>query len=79
MRYSDDVTGLLEEALKRVQALSEHDQDTIAAQILAALDDDAAWEENFRANANEFRRLGAEAVEEHRRGETRPLEDLLQE
>jgi hypothetical protein len=32
--YPESVTGLLEKALKRVEALSETEQDAIAAQIL---------------------------------------------
>jgi hypothetical protein len=77
LRYSEGVTGLLEKALNRVRALSEKEQDSIAAQILETLDDEEAWERNFRANADAFRRMGDEALEEHRRGETRPLENLL--
>jgi hypothetical protein len=73
------VTGLLEKALKRVQSLSAAEQDSIAAQILETLDDEDAWERNFRTHADAFRKLGEESLEEHRRGETRPLEDLLRE
>jgi hypothetical protein len=70
------VTGLLEKALNRVRALSEREQDSIAAQILETLDDEEAWERNFQANADAFRKMGDEALEEHRRGETQPLKDL---
>ena len=59
-----------------MRALSEREQDSIAAQILETLDDEEAWERNFQANADAFRKMGDEALEEHRRGDTQPLKDL---
>jgi hypothetical protein len=38
-----DMTGLLEEALRRVESLSQEEQDAIASQILETLDDEEAW------------------------------------
>jgi hypothetical protein len=73
------VTGLLEKALKRVEALSESDQDAIAAQILESLDDEEVWGETLHRNRDHFRTLAQEALDEHRRGETRPLDELLSE
>jgi hypothetical protein len=73
------VTGLLEKALKRVEALPDQEQDAIASQILETLDDEAAWERTFRDNQDHFRTLAREALDEHRRGETRPIEELLGE
>ena len=62
------MSGLLEEVLKRVESLPESEQDAIASQILATLDDDAAWERHFEENAELFRSLAAEALDERRRG-----------
>ena len=73
------MTGLLEEALKRVEALSEQEQDSIAAQIFETLGDEEAWERTYRRNSEALRAMAAEAREEHRRGETRPLDELLGE
>ena len=70
---------MLEKALRRVEALSEKEQDAIASQILETLDDEEGWERSFRENRDRLRALGKEALEEHRRGETRPLEELLGE
>ena len=77
MRYSEIVTGLLEKALRRVAALSNEEQDAIAAQILESLDDEEIWERSFRNNPEKMRALAQEAREEHRRKETRPLDELL--
>lgn len=69
------MTGLLEKALRRVETLSQEEQDAIASQILETLDDEEAWARTFNENPEKLRRLGREALEEHQRGETRPLDD----
>jgi hypothetical protein len=71
------MTGLLEAALKRVESLSREEQDAIASQIMETLDDEAAWDRSFRENPAVLRSLAREALEEHRRGETRPLDELI--
>lgn len=71
------MTGLLEEALRRVESLSPQEQDAIASQIMETLDDEEAWARRFRGNPTVLRSLAREALEEHRRGETRPLDDLI--
>ncbi len=67
------MTGLLEEALKRVESLSQEQQDAIAAQIMDSLDDEEAWTRSFRENPAALRSMAREAMDEHRRGETRPI------
>jgi len=71
------MTKLLEKALKKLSALPRGEQDAIASQILAELDDEASWAKRFTAPDGKLRRLADEAVKEHRNGETRPLDDLL--
>jgi len=71
------MTGLLEKALQRVAALAPEEQDAIASQILETLDDEQAWSRKFRERPELLRALGQEALEEHRKGETRPLDELL--
>jgi len=77
MRYRESMTGLLEKALERVAALPQETQDAIAAQILETLDDDEAWDLRFRERPELLRKLAQEAEDEHRRGETRPLDELI--
>jgi len=72
------MTGLLEEALRRVEALSQQEQDAVASQILETLDDEEAWARSFRENPEKLRALARKAVEEHRRGETLPLDEILE-
>jgi hypothetical protein len=71
------MTGQLEKALRRVEALSKEEQDAIASQIMETLDDEEAWARSFREKPEVLRSLAREALEEHRRGETRPLDELL--
>ncbi len=71
------MTKLLEEALKKISSLPQEEQDAIASQILAELEDEAAWAERFAASGSKLRRLADEALAEHRKGKTRPLDDLL--
>ena len=73
MRYLDSMTGLL----RRIEALSSEGQDAMASQILDTLDDDEAWSRQFHNNPEVLRSLAQEALEEHRRGETRPLDELI--
>ena len=71
------MTELLEEALRKVATLPQEEQDAIASQIIETLQDEAAWKEKLARSPEKLRRLAKEAREEHRRGETRPLDELL--
>jgi hypothetical protein len=71
------MTGRLEKALQRVEALSEEEQDAIASQILETLEDEEAWARKFREKPELLRSLAREAIDEHRRDETRPLNELI--
>lgn len=77
LRYLGNMTDLLEKALRRVESLSREEQDAIASQIMETLDDEEAWARSFREKPAVLRSLAREALEEHRRGETRPLDELL--
>jgi hypothetical protein len=71
------MTQLLEEALRKVSALSGQEQDEIASQILETLEDEAAWRKTLAGDPGKLRALAEEALREHARGETRPLDELL--
>ena len=70
------MTELLDEALKRVEALPQADQDFIASNILETLDDEEAWSRSFHGKAHVHETLAAEALTEHQSGDTRPLDEL---
>lgn len=71
------MTGLLEQALRRVESLSEEEQDSIVAQICEIIDDEERWEQCLRTEPAALRSLADEALEAHRRGLTRPLDELI--
>jgi len=71
------MTKLLEKALEKVSTLPQDEQDAIGSQILAELEDEAAWGKRFAGQAGKLRRLAHEALAENHRGETRPLDELL--
>lgn len=77
LRYSDGVTTLLDQAIKQAEALSGDEQDMLASQILAAISDDEKWERSLSGNPGAWRTLAEEALAEHKRGETRPIDELL--
>jgi len=71
------MTELLENALRKVAMLPREEQDAIAAQIIETLEDEAAWKDKLSRNPGKLRRLAEEAKQEHREGNTRPLDELL--
>jgi len=71
------MTEMLEEALRKVAALPKEEQDAIASQIIDTLQDEAAWAERLARNPEKLRRLADQARQEHRNGETLPLDESL--
>ena len=71
------MTGLLQKALRRIEVLSEEEQNAIAMQILESLDDEETWARKFHERPDLLRSLAREAREEHRRGDTRPLDETI--
>jgi hypothetical protein len=70
------MTGLLEQAVRRAESLSAEQQDAIASQIIESIEEEEAWARRFRQNPDVLRSLAREAIDEHRRGETRPLDEF---
>ena len=68
------MTKLLERAVKKVKALSERDQDAIAALILDELEDEARWDQAFARSRDALEKLGDEAAAENRSRKTKPLD-----
>lgn len=71
------MTKLLVKALEKVSALPREEQDAIASQILAELEDEAAWAKQFGTERDKLRRRAEKARQEHGQGATRPLDELL--
>jgi CRISPR/Cas system-associated protein Csm6 len=70
------MTKLLKELIDKLSKLSPARQDELAAWLLAEMEDEARWDKSFAESQDALERLANEALEEHKRGETRPLEEL---
>ena len=57
--------------------MAKDEQDAIASQTLASLDDERRWKARFAEKSEVIRRMALEALAEDERGETLPLDDLI--
>ncbi|MCH8925537.1 MAG: hypothetical protein IH924_05280 [Proteobacteria bacterium] len=70
------MTKLLKELIDKLSKLPPERQDELAAWLLAEMEDEARWDKSFAESQDTLEKLANEALEEHKRGETRPLEEL---
>ncbi len=70
------MTKLLKELIDKLSKLSPERRDELAAFLLAEMEDEARWDKSFAESQDALAKLADDALEEHRRGETRPLEEL---
>jgi hypothetical protein len=68
------MTERLRKAFDAASRLPEPEQDAIAAWLLEELASESRWQEAFAGSHEELSRLAREALEEHRRGDTKPLD-----
>lgn len=67
------MTELLEQAIARLQALPESEQDAIASVILEEIEDERRWDDAFSRSPDILARLAASAMAEYHAGETEEL------
>jgi len=68
------MTELLERAIAKLKALTEEEQDTIAAWFLDEIEGEARWDEAFAHSQDTLARLAEETLEEDRAGRTQVLD-----
>ena len=68
------MTKLLEKAFEKASALPERDQDAVGEWLLSELESEARWAKLFAGSQEALSKLAAEALEEHRKGETEDLD-----
>lgn len=68
------MTALLEKAVSKASALPDEQQDALAALLLAEIEDEAQWDAVFAGSQDVLSVLAAEAMAEHRAGETQHLD-----
>ena len=68
------MTALLEKAVSKAASLPNDQQDALASLLLDEIEDDARWDASFAKSKGALSALAAEAMEEHRAGETEDLD-----
>jgi len=68
------MTKLLEKAFAEATKLPKKDQDHFAKWVLAELAAEQLWDESFRQSSEQLSKLAGQALNEHRKGRTRPLD-----
>jgi hypothetical protein len=64
-------------ALRKAGQISQDEENAIISQMIETHDGPEAWEKTLRKDPAKLRKLGANALEEDRRGSTRPLDEIL--
>lgn len=66
---------LLERAIEEAHKLPESEQEAVGAWLLAEIESERRWDELFsRPPSEALKRMAQEALEEHHRGLTTPLD-----
>jgi methylase of polypeptide subunit release factors len=68
------MSNLLDEAYAAAKELPEQEQEAIGAWLLAEIDADRKWDELFAQPSEVIERMADKALDDHRRGRTRPLD-----
>ena len=67
----------LESAVVVAKALPVEEQEALAAILIEEITSEQRWTRSFAASLPALRALAAEALAEHRAGQTRPLDELM--
>ena len=67
------MTKLLEKAFAEVVKLPKREQDRLAKWLLSELESERRWDEAFGRSGDKLSQLAEEALKEHRKGQTKPL------
>ncbi len=68
------MTEALEKVFQEVAKLPADEQNAFAAWLLKELSTESAWKQAFAASPDGLERLAQEALAEHEKGQTRPLD-----
>lgn len=68
------MTTLLKKAFDKVSRLPQSEQEAIAALILDEIASEQKWDELFAKSQDKLSQLADEALEEFKKGKTKPLD-----
>jgi len=66
-------TQLLERAFAEAAKLPDRDQDALAALVMEELESEKKWDDAFANSQDMLAQMAEQALAEHKKGETRPL------
>jgi hypothetical protein len=72
-----EITEALSSAISAAAGLCAEDQNYLAWRIMEEIAEEQKWTDSFAGSLDVLDKLAAEALAEHDRGETRPLEEIL--
>jgi hypothetical protein len=72
--YAGAMATLLDRAISEISKLPKRQRDRIARWLLEEITSERQWEGAFDGSADTLDRLAAEALDEHRRGRSKPLD-----
>ncbi len=67
-------TQLLERAFAEAAKLPDRDQDALAALVMEELESEKKWDDAFANSQDMLAQMAEQALAEHKKGETRPLD-----
>ena len=65
---------LLDRAMSEISKLPKRERDRLARWLLEEMASEKRWDETFEGSSDTLDRLAAEALVEHRRGRSKPLD-----
>ena len=71
------MTELLEKAFNEASKLPSAMQNLIAQKLLKDIEAEEKWDETFAETQDELSQLADEALEDHKKGKTKPIEEVL--
>ncbi len=71
------MTTVLETALAEVAKLPPEEQDALASLLLEEIKSEQRWTQSFSGSQSLLKTLAAEALAEHRAGNSKPLDESL--
>lgn len=72
-RLKNTMTNQLERAFAQASKLPERDQEALATLLMEEMESEKKWDEAFAISQDLLAQMADEALAEHKRGETRPL------
>ena len=67
-------TQLLERAFAEAAKLPDHEQDARATLVMEEMETEKKWDESFANSQDMLAQMAEQALSEHKKGQTRPLD-----